>query len=143
MNLVSQHENLGSLMNIAGNRVNLMASDSATEIAQQLESLRCRTQDTGEELRKMRQEQESFAIAYHDCTKLNAHLQNITTQQQTPQIVEVEKKIRRQKEQQEALLQHKVATVLQLRLTLADKLQDTINNLGQLQARVLDDELTR
>ena len=142
MNLVSQVENLnGNLM--GGSRVNLMLGDAVAEIAQQLESLRRRTQETGEDLRKMEQEQESFAIAYHDCTKLNAHLQNIATQPQTQQTVDIEKKIRRQKEQQEQHLNHKVTTLLQLRLTLADKLKDTISKIDLLQSRVLDDELIR
>lgn len=45
--------------------------DSNAEIAQQLEFLRRRTQETGEDLRKMEQEQEAFALQYHECTKLN------------------------------------------------------------------------
>lgn len=143
MSLVSQVENLsGTLMNMAGNR-NLMMGDSHAEIAQQLDSLRRRTQETGEDLRKMEQEQESFAIAYHECTKLNAHLQSISTQPQNQQTIEIEKKIRRQKEQQEQTLNHKVTMLLQLRLTLADKLKDTISKLNLLQSRVLDDELIR
>ncbi|XP_058798217.1 signal transducer and activator of transcription 5B [Phymastichus coffea] len=142
MNLVSQVENLsGTLMNMAGNRS--LMGDSHAEIAQQLDSLRRRTQETGEDLRKMEQEQESFAIAYHDCTKLNAHLQSISTQPQNQQTIEIEKKYRRQKEQQEQNLNHKVTMLLQLRLTLADKLKDSISKLNLLQSRVLDDELIR
>lgn len=45
--------------------------DSNAEIAQQLDYLRRRTQETGEDLRKMEQEQEAFALQYHECTKLN------------------------------------------------------------------------
>ncbi|KAJ8681673.1 hypothetical protein QAD02_017465 [Eretmocerus hayati] len=144
MNLVSQVESLGAgLMNMAGSRVGLMMGDAVAEIAQQLEVLRRRTQETGEDLRKIEQEQESFAIAYHECTKLNAHLQNLATQPQTQQTVDVEKKIRRQKEQQEQHLNHKITTLIQLRINLADKLKDTIAKINQLQSRVLDDELIR
>lgn len=49
----------------------------------------------------------------------------------------------RQKEQQEQLLNHKIASLMQLRLTLADKLKETIAQLNTLQSRVLDDELIR
>jgi signal transducer and activator of transcription 5B len=144
MNLVSQIESLGgTLMDMAGSRVGLMIGDAMAEIAQQLDALRRRTQETGEDLRKMEQEQESFAISYHECTKLNAHLQNIATQPQTQQCIDIEKKIRRQKEQQEQHLNHKVTSLLQLRLTLADKLKDTISKLNLLQSRVLDNQLIR
>lgn len=43
----------------------------ASEIVQQLERFRQRTQDTGEDLRKMEQEQEAFALQCHECSKLN------------------------------------------------------------------------
>ncbi|XP_050595082.1 signal transducer and activator of transcription 5B isoform X2 [Bombus affinis] len=143
MKLVSQVENLGgALMSMAGGKVGLI-SDAIAEIAQHVESLRRRTQETGEDLRKMEQEQEAFAISYHECTKLNAHLQHLATQPQNQQNLDMEKKIRRQKEQQEQLLNHKVAGLMQLRLTLADKLKDTITRLNSLQSRVLDDELIR
>ncbi|XP_014206630.1 signal transducer and activator of transcription 5B isoform X2 [Copidosoma floridanum] len=144
LNLVSQIEQPGSvLMNMPGSRIGLMMGDSVAEIAQQLEALRRRTQETGEDLRKMEQEQESFALAYHECTKLNVHLQSISSQPQTQHTIDIEKKIRRQKEQQEQHLNHKVTTLLQLRLTLAEKLKDTISKLHVLQARILDDELIR
>jgi STAT protein, all-alpha domain len=44
------------------------------EINQQLEYLRIRTQKTGEECRRIEQEQEAFALQYHECTKLNGIL---------------------------------------------------------------------
>lgn len=146
MNLVSQIESIngGQMSNVPlGSRVGMMMCDSAAEIAQQLDSLKRSTQITGEELRKMEQEQESFAIAYHDCTKLNAHLQNLTNQPHTPHNIELEKKFRRQKDQQESHLNQKVTTLLQLRLTLADKLKDNIHDLHGLQSRILDSELIK
>lgn len=144
MKLVSQHENLGgSLISMANSRVGLMVGSAMTEIAQQVEILKRMTQETGEDLRKIEQEQEAFAISYHECTKLNAHLQHLATQPQSQPGIEMEKKIRRQKEQQEQLLNHKVANLMQLRLSLADKLKDTISRLNNLQSKVLDDELIR
>lgn len=95
MKLVAQVENLGgALIGMAGGKVGLI-SDAVAEIAQHVESLRRRTQETGEDLRKMEQEQEAFAISYHECTKLNAHLQHLATQAQNQQNLDIEKKIRR------------------------------------------------
>lgn len=49
----------------------------------------------------------------------------------------------RQREQQEQILNHKLAGLMQTRLLLADKLKEIINKLGSLQSRILDDELIR
>lgn len=49
----------------------------------------------------------------------------------------------RQKAQQENLLNHKVANLMQLRLTMADRLKDTISKLTEVQSRILDGELIR
>lgn len=95
MRLVTQVENLrGASMSMTEGTVALI-SDTVAEIAQHVESIRCRTQETGQELRKMEQEQEAFAISYHECTKLNAHLQHLATQPQNQQNLDSEKKIRR------------------------------------------------
>ncbi|XP_066595837.1 signal transducer and activator of transcription 5B [Prorops nasuta] len=143
MKLVAQAENVGVAMNMPGGQIGLMVGDAVAEITQQVESLRRRTQETGEDLRKMEQEQEAFALSYHECTKLNAHLQQIAAQPKTQHYLEMESKYRSQKDQQEKLLNHKVAGLMQLRLTLAEKLKDTITRLNSLQSRVLDDELIR
>ncbi|CAG2058172.1 unnamed protein product [Timema podura] len=83
--------------------------DSNAEIAQQLDFLSRHTQETGGDLRKMEQEQEAFALQYHECTKLNAHLQHVQTLPQNQQNLEVETKLRRQKEMFEQMLNQKVA----------------------------------
>ncbi|XP_071451764.1 signal transducer and activator of transcription 5B isoform X2 [Hetaerina americana] len=117
-------------------------ADSGAEIAQQVEYLRRRTQDTGEDLRRMEQEQEAFALQYHECFKLKAHLQHLQTQLHNQPNLDLEK-LRRQKDVMEQALSQKVAGLIQMRLTLADKLKDTYDHLSALQARVLDVELTR
>ena len=93
MKLVAEAEHLGGL--ISSDRVSLMIGDTVTEIAHQVDTLRRKTYETGEDLRKIEQEQESFALSYHECTKLNAHLQHIAMQVQNQQNMELEKKIRR------------------------------------------------
>lgn len=83
MKLVAQAENLGgTLMNIANDRFNIMIGDSVTEITQQLEILRRKTYESGEDLRLMEQEQEGFAITYHECTKLKVQMQHAQTHPQ-------------------------------------------------------------
>ncbi|XP_059486030.1 signal transducer and activator of transcription 5B isoform X2 [Neocloeon triangulifer] len=113
------------------------------EINQQLEYLRLRTQKTGEECRRIEQEQEAFALQYHECTKLNAHLQHLGTLPRTPENLEMEEKLKQQKNVLSNLLNQKVANVIQFRIQLADQLKETVGILHTLQARVLDDELIR
>lgn len=57
---------MGSMLPCSG-----LMPDSVAEIAQQVDLLRRRTTDTGQDLRKMEQEQEAFALHYHECTKSN------------------------------------------------------------------------
>lgn len=95
MKLVSQDEIGGNAINIPCDRINMILGDSVAEISQQLEILRRRTYECGEDLRKLEQEQEAFSLSYHECTKLNAHLQQLTTQPHSQQNIEIEKKIRR------------------------------------------------
>ncbi|KAI4481547.1 hypothetical protein M0802_013958 [Mischocyttarus mexicanus] len=101
MKLVAQLENLGGVMNMTASRVGLMVGDSVAEIAQQVEVIRRKTQENGEELRKMEQEQEAFAISYHECTKINAHLQHLATQPKNQHISDLEAKVRRWKRDQQ------------------------------------------
>ncbi|XP_034234971.1 signal transducer and activator of transcription 5B-like isoform X3 [Thrips palmi] len=117
--------------------------DSAAEIAQQVDVLRHRTTETGKLLRQMEQEQENFALHYHECTKLKAHLQHLQSQLINQQNIELEKTVRRQKDISEQTLNQKVSSLLQLRLQLADKLSESVTHLVTLQCRVLDEELIR
>lgn len=116
---------------------------TGAEILHKIELLRRRTQESGEDLRRMEQEQESFALQYHECTKLNAHLQQLSTQPPSQQNQGTEQKLRRQKEMMEQMLNQKIAALMQLRLALGDKLKDTLASINSLQAQVLDDELIR
>ena len=71
---------------------NLMISNSGTEVLHKIDILRRRTQvsgervdvaffkglfkDTADDLRRMEQEQEAFALQYHECTKINGEWKN-------------------------------------------------------------------
>ncbi|KAF7994788.1 hypothetical protein HCN44_004260 [Aphidius gifuensis] len=142
--LVSQVEGTnGSSQNMPNARVGLMIGDAAGEIVQQVDALRQRTNETGEDLQHMSQEQEAFALTYHECTKINAHLNQLATHPQSQQNLESEQKLLRQKEHQDQILKHQVATLLQLRMSIIDKLKDTLARLTVLQSRVLDEELIK
>ena len=68
--------------------------DGSSEILMQLETLRQRTQDTGEDLRRMEQEQEAFALEYHELAKIQANLAHLQSQPQTQQRQDFEKQFR-------------------------------------------------
>ncbi|KAK9728257.1 STAT protein, protein interaction domain [Popillia japonica] len=120
----------------------MLLSTMGTEIIQQIEMLRIRTSETGEDLRKMEQEQEAFTIHYHDCTKLNAHIQQMQNQP-AQQVQQALQKTIRQKENLEQVLNQKVAGLMQSRLALGDKFKETVHLLNKLQSQVLDEELIR
>ncbi|XP_044268459.1 signal transducer and activator of transcription 5B isoform X2 [Tribolium madens] len=123
---------------------NLVISNSGTEVLHKIDILRRRTQDTADDLRRMEQEQESFALQYHECTKINAHIQQLSSQQPTnAQTTATVQKLTRQKEMLEQVLNQKVAGLMQLRLAIVDKFKETIQLLNQLQSNILDDELIR
>ncbi|XP_076056633.1 signal transducer and transcription activator Stat92E isoform X4 [Oratosquilla oratoria] len=140
LKLVQQHENMvgggGGMLHP------MMITDPCAEIVQQLDVLRRRTQETADELRGIEQEQEAFALQYHDCAKINAHLTHIQNQQpQTQQTREMETSLRKRKETTEQQLTQKVTGLLQRRMTLAEKHRATIELLNTLQQRILDEEL--
>lgn len=48
-----------------------LVPDAASDIIQQIQYLHQRVREAAEDYEKMKQEQESFAIQYHECAKLN------------------------------------------------------------------------
>ena len=82
--------------------------DASGEILQQLEILRQRTQDTSEDLRRMEQEQEAFALEYHELTKIQANLTHLQNQAPSQQRNDFEKQLRIKKDMSEHKLNVKV-----------------------------------
>ncbi|CAN8013237.1 unnamed protein product [Ixodes persulcatus] len=117
--------------------------DPHTEITQQLEKLRRRTQETEEELRRMIQVQESFVIQYQECQKLQAHYQQLSTQPNGQANVELLGKMHTETKAMEQAIRQRVNELRDMRLAFADKQQETSLQLGALQTRVLDDELIK
>lgn len=50
--------------------MNFVQDTASAEVLHQVEVLRTKTQETNDELQHLEQEQESFALKYHDCTKV-------------------------------------------------------------------------
>jgi len=140
LKLVQQAENLS--LGMTSNPATLLP-DGSSEILMQLENLRQRTQDTGEDLRRMEQEQEAFALEYHELTKIQANLAHLQSQPQSQQRQDFEKQFRLKKDMSEQKLNIKVSELLQMRMALADKHKETLSMIENLQGRVLDDELIR
>ncbi|XP_046639014.1 signal transducer and activator of transcription 5B-like isoform X1 [Daphnia pulicaria] len=141
LKLVQQAENMSLGMSC---NPSALLPDASGEILQQLEILRQRTQETSEDLRRMEQEQEAFALEYHELTKIQANLTHLQNQAPSQQKNDFEKQLRIKKDMSEHKLNVKVlAELLQMRMALADKHKETLMLIENLQARVLDDELIR
>ena len=91
--------------------------------------------------RTLEQEQESFLLGYHDCTKTSAQLAHLSSQQSTPQVQEMIKNLEKKKQMGEHELSMKASGLVQRRMTLVEKLKETVERLTSLQQRVLDQEL--
>ena len=85
--------------------------DASGEILQQLDILRQRTQETSEDLRRMEQEQEAFALEYHELTKIQANLTHLQNQAPSQQKNDFEKQLRIKKDMSEHKLNAKVVTI--------------------------------
>uniref|UniRef100_A0A0P4VTF2 Signal transducer and activator of transcription n=2 Tax=Scylla olivacea TaxID=85551 RepID=A0A0P4VTF2_SCYOL len=136
LQLVQRHENM-----LGAPHTTNMVIEPCAEIVNELDILHRRTRETADILRQLEQEQESFALQYHDCTKINAHLSHIQSQEKSPQNREVEANLRRRKQLGEQQLTEKVSGLLQRRMDLAEKHKGTIDRLNILQQRILDEEL--
>ncbi|XP_045471331.1 signal transducer and activator of transcription 5B isoform X3 [Harmonia axyridis] len=134
----------GMIQQVSGEIVpGLSMKNSGAETLHKIDILKRRTQDTSTDLRRMEEDQEAFAIQYHECTKINAHLQQLSSQPNNPTTAQNIQKLTRQKETLEQGLNQRVAGLMQLRLALSDKLKETVQLLNQLQTHVLDEELIR
>ncbi|XP_030746421.1 signal transducer and activator of transcription 5B-like isoform X3 [Sitophilus oryzae] len=118
----------------------LPLSNSAAEVLHKLDDLRRRTQSTAEDARKLEQDQEAFALQYHECTKVNAHIQQLVSQgtAQDQQATYIKRK-----EMLELDLNRRVAALMELRLKLTEKYKQIYQVLHQLQSQIIDDELIR
>ncbi|EFN64757.1 Signal transducer and activator of transcription 5B [Camponotus floridanus] len=138
MKLVAQVENLGNTF-MTNDKMSII-NNSGTEIKQQFGILRQNVNANANFIRMIEEQQEAFALLYHDCTKVTVNLQQLLSQNH--QNLESEKKqLKRQKEHGEQSLNNKIAYIFNLRVESVDKMKDTIHRLSMLQSRILDEEL--
>ncbi|CAH0557720.1 unnamed protein product [Brassicogethes aeneus] len=121
----------------------IMVPNLGAETQRKLNNLRSRISETAEDLRKMSQEGEAFAIQYHECTKYNAHIRSLQNQANDPKSMQMVQDCERRKELIETALNNKVATLMQMKLSLSENLKSIIQELGLVQTHVLDEELIR
>ncbi|XP_022902294.1 signal transducer and activator of transcription 5B isoform X2 [Onthophagus taurus] len=124
----------------SGGLPHMLMSNSGVEILQQLDVLRHKTQETGEKVRSMESEQEAFALHYHECTKINAQIQEHQSQQPVSSHLQ---QLQLRKTNMEMQLSEKIAHLVQVRMALIDDLKKTVQLLSKVQSMVLDDELIR
>lgn len=117
------------------------AANAYRQIQQQLDFLYKMTQETEGELNKNQQMQESFIIQYQDSHKIQAQIQQLSTQSNTAAKTEQEEALQKQKQAVEKELSQKAKELLHARLQLADKHQETFTNLEALQHHVLEEQL--
>lgn len=142
------------LIKEAGGDYPLFSSDfdipnASTDVIRKINTLRNRTQETADELSKIKQEQEAFALQYHELTKMNAVIQQLQpVNQSVNQPVNQNNNLQlaaklREKENFEQMLSQKVARLVQLRMVFTEKLRESYQQLCTLQNQVLDEELIR
>ncbi|XP_041351652.1 signal transducer and activator of transcription 5B-like [Gigantopelta aegis] len=120
----------------------LVPDTRGEEITQALEVLKNNTLDTDNELRILQSKQESFIIQYQESTKLGNFLKQIQLQvERTVELQKREEALKKQKEEVETNLAQKAQELLQLRILIAKKYSDTVNQIDSIQKNVLDDEL--
>ncbi|CAL4060086.1 unnamed protein product [Meganyctiphanes norvegica] len=110
-------------------------------LPQRLVNLHVHTQEAQDEVQRLEQEQEAYVLVYYDCTKNNAQLCHLQTQQQTPQLQETLRNLQERKEVAERNIQQKTMGLLHWRMSLIEKFSITLEEIKILQSYVLDIEL--
>lgn len=145
----------------------IQATEIHKKIVEMIDHCRDKTQHTETYLKQLQNLQESFVIQYQTQVKVTAHIQQVEKQnkelgvmaaggdgndisdgvipQQYQQVlqnnVQLEKKLRKQKEELEQDLLGKAEELLRCRLLLAEKHRETFDGLEELQKMVVDKEL--
>ncbi|XP_060571186.1 signal transducer and activator of transcription 5A-like isoform X2 [Ruditapes philippinarum] len=111
------------------------------EIKACMDLLDKKTDETDQDLRHMQLKQEKFVIDYQNQDKISANLAHIQQQPQSANRTELETKFKQEKEEMDRQLLSAAQQILQQRLSLASKHNDTLGMLDKLTKRVVDDEL--
>lgn len=117
--------------------------DSHREIKAWFEQLNWLTQDTAKDLNNLQQKQEMINVQYQEMTKIQGRIQMVQQMQNFQNRQQELTSLQQKKVEYESTLQMEAQEVLQKRMELAQKHQQTFELLGQVQHRVLEDELIR
>ncbi|GIY78909.1 signal transducer and activator of transcription 5B [Caerostris darwini] len=132
MRIVQQTENYLR----GGSTAMHLPPDPIQEISVALDKLRHRTQESGEDLRKMIQCQEAFVIQYQESSKRQAQIQQSTD-------VEFIAKLQKEKQLYDNAVRNHIQELMRLRMKLGQHFSDTYIELNELQKRILDTELIK
>ncbi|CAG5126270.1 unnamed protein product [Candidula unifasciata] len=113
------------------------------KIARAIHQLQLRTKSTDNELKSLKQKQESFILSFSDSQRINGMRQQLrqTMNSESPEFKQKENQLKNEKEQIEQKLAILANELLNLRIELSRKYEQTISGLQELQKEVLDNEL--
>jgi len=111
------------------------------QILEKFEALQRSTQETEAELRRMQLNQEQFIIQYQESLKINNQLAQLAAQPNGQTRLDNEQRLQKQKQTLDAQLSQNAQQLLKLRLALAEQHNVTCQNLSELQAHFLDEQL--
>ncbi|XP_071826492.1 signal transducer and activator of transcription 5A-like isoform X2 [Apostichopus japonicus] len=117
--------------------------DSHREIKAWFDQLNWLTQDTAKDLNNLQQKQEMINVQYQEMTRIQGRMTMIQSMQNYQNKQQELTNLQQKKVEFESTLQIEAQEVLQKRMELAQKHQQTFELLGQVQHRVLEDELIR
>ncbi|XP_075222019.1 signal transducer and transcription activator Stat92E isoform X2 [Lycorma delicatula] len=138
LRLVQQAENDGN--NWLDQGMNMM-TDTTADILQEIDLLQSQTHKTNCMLQHLEQEQEAFALKFHECSKIAVAKQQLEAQ--SPQNIDLQNQMKEQHENLQQHLKQKATSIVNQRCRLLDLLKETVTRLCTLQSRILDDELLR
>uniref|UniRef100_A0A0B7B603 Signal transducer and activator of transcription n=2 Tax=Arion vulgaris TaxID=1028688 RepID=A0A0B7B603_9EUPU len=110
-------------------------------ILSEIQSLLHKTKSTENDSKNLQHKQESFIIRFSDSQKIIAQLQQLAQMSVSAERTQKEMQLKSQKEQLDIQLQMLARELLQLRIDLSRKYDQTIHNLQGLQKEILDNEL--
>ncbi|CAG0900048.1 unnamed protein product [Darwinula stevensoni] len=113
------------------------------ELMHKLEEIREKTNATYEEVHQLAQVQESLALIINELATLDATIQSVSSQPETPQTQEVKQRLLQHKESINQQITITLKKLLELRLNLVEQYKETVSGIAALQSRILEEELAK
>ncbi|XP_022689479.1 signal transducer and activator of transcription 5B-like isoform X2 [Varroa jacobsoni] len=113
-------------------------SDPTLTILQEMGDCRRNAQVMEDQIKQMQQKEEAFVIQYQDMQKRNAHLQQLQANGQSAEIIQ---RTQQEGAQFEALIKESARELHQARLSFEKRITESVQQLAQLQHRIVDTQL--